>query len=248
MAFRERWGGWGPRASKGGAGKIASRTGLTDALPPRRAAFASKPGPVRSASPSPSPRGPPTLCTATGGGCSSPPRPWRPAPRPRELIRFSTSPTSPPMRSRASLPMRRAAAQGGAGSSRSMAGPAPDDLPVPDDLPNAMKGYPPHSAKVIRDLEHLPFSGREGDLPKGHPLEGMVVAILIANLETTFAELVVPPYSVQQLMNGQHRVAGDREAWRSRAFKAPAEAGPLRNVVGYTEARQEVRGTGAGRS
>jgi hypothetical protein len=124
-----------------------------------------------------------------------------------------------------------------------MAGPAPDHLPVPDDLPNAMKGYPPHPAKVIRNLEHLPFSGREGDLPKRHPLEGMVVAIVIADLEPAFAELVVPPYSVQQLMDGYHRVVGIREMLRDQKFKASADQGPLGNLVRGVGARQGTRET-----
>jgi hypothetical protein len=122
-----------------------------------------------------------------------------------------------------------------------MAGPAPDDLPVPDHLPNAMKGYSSHPAKDIRDLEHLPFSGREGDLPKRHPLEGMVAAIVIADLEPTFAELVVPPYPVQQLMNGYHRAVGLREVLRSRMLRASAEYVSFGNVVRGAGARQGAR-------
>jgi hypothetical protein len=110
-----------------------------------------------------------------------------------------------------------------------------------------MKGYPPHPAEVIRDLEHLPLSGREGDLPKRHPLEAIVVAIVITDLEPTFAELVVPPYSIQQLMDGYHRVAGIREMLRDRKLKASVDQGPFGNLVRGVGARQGTRETEAPR-
>jgi len=95
-----------------------------------------------------------------------------------------------------------------------MAGPTPDDLPVPGNLPDAMKGYAPHPAQVIRDLEHASLAGREDDIPKRHPLEDVTVAIMIADLEPTPTEVLVPPYSTQQLMDGYHGAVGVREMLR----------------------------------
>jgi hypothetical protein len=103
---------------------------------------------------------------------------------------------------------------GRGGSSRSMAGPAPDHLPVPCNLPDAMKGYAPHPPQVIRDLEHVSPAGRENDIPKRHPLEDVAVAIMIADLEPAPTEVLVPPYSTQQLMNGYHGAVGVREMLR----------------------------------
>ena len=101
----------------------------------------------------------------------------------------------------------------------SHSGLTPDELAIPVNLPDTVKGNSLDLAGFIGQFERAAFSRRKSDLLQGDTVDRAFLPIENANLEPGSAEFLVPPDSVQQFMDRRHGSTIEPSSWSAEARK-----------------------------